>query len=110
LKSKVTSVVVASAQVTSRMPAPWVKAQEFELACLLAVNVQVKSPDAGTPAAVVVRGDRPPGSGIAPPASRGGRPGCFPGRERAPPRCAYRGVVAVMAVTSWATPFSERSG
>ena len=39
LKEKVTSVVVASAQVTSRVPVPWVKAQGVELEDLLGVNV-----------------------------------------------------------------------
>ena len=56
LKGKVTSVVVKSAQVTSRVPVPWVKAQEFEFEVLLGVNVQVKFPDAGTVADVVVPG------------------------------------------------------
>ena len=56
LKEKVTSVVVASAQVTSMVPVPWVKAQEFELEVLLGVNVQVKFPEAGTVADVVVPG------------------------------------------------------
>ena len=56
LKEKVTSVVVASAQVTSRVPVPCVKAQEFEFEDLLGVNVQVKFPDAGTVADVVVPG------------------------------------------------------
>ena len=56
LKEKVTSVVVASAQVTSRVPVPWVKAQEFEFEVLLGVKVQVKFPDAGPVAEVVVPG------------------------------------------------------
>ena len=54
LKEKVTVVVVKSAQVTSRRPVPWVKAQEFEFDVLLGVNVQLKFPDAGPVADVVV--------------------------------------------------------
>ena len=60
LKEKVTSVVVKSAQVTSRVPVPWVKVQEFEFEDLLGVNIQVKFPDAGTVAHVVVPGHRSP--------------------------------------------------
>src|SRR5215472_17091851 len=54
LKEKVTSVVLLSCQMIDRVPVPWVKAQEFELEYLLGVNVQVKFPDAGTAAEVVV--------------------------------------------------------